>query len=101
MEKLEHDLDILIDKLSNSDSFKNDLETLQSVYPFNKFEYIISFLLAKKILSLDEYLELRNNYIDRNLYLYLFEMAPRTFGDTWGLGHLMSIEPLLKRPNKK
>jgi hypothetical protein len=25
-------------------------------------------------------------------------MAPRTFGDTWGLSHLMSIEPCLKRP---
>lgn len=101
MEKLEHDLDKLIDKLGNSENFKRDLGALQSVYPFSKFEYIISFLLAKKILSLDEYLELRNNYIDRNLYLYLFEMAPRTFGDTWGLGHLMSVEPLLKRPNKK
>jgi hypothetical protein len=101
MEMLEHDLDKLIGKLSSSGNFKHDLETLQSVYPFNKYEYIISFLLAKNILSLNEYLELRNNYIDRNLYLYLFEMAPRTFGDTWGLSHLMSIEPLLKRPNKK
>jgi hypothetical protein len=30
--------------------------------------------------------------------LYLFGMAPRTFGDTWGLSHLISLEPCLKRP---
>lgn len=36
------------------------------------------------------------------LYLYLFEMAPRTFGDTWGLNHIRSIkpEPEFKRPSK-
>jgi len=101
MEILEYELEILIKKLSNSNNFQNELDHLQCIYPFNKYEYIISVLLAKKILSLPMYLDLRSNYIDRNLYLYLFEMAPRTFGDTWGLSHLMSIEPCLKRPNKK
>jgi len=101
MEILENELENLIGKLNNSNDFRNELENLQSVYPFNKYEYIISVLLAKNILSLPMYLELRNNYIDRNLYLYLFEMAPRTFGDTWGLSHLMSLEPCLQRPNKK
>jgi hypothetical protein len=87
--------------LSDEKNFKQELEELQSVFPFNKYEYIISVLLAKNILSLSDYFDLRNNYIDRNLYLYLFEMAPRTFGDTWGLSHLLSLEPCLKRPNKK
>jgi len=101
MEILEQELSKLIEKLSNSEDFKVKLENLQSVYPFNRYEYIISNLLANNVLSLPMYIDLRNNYIDRNLYLYLFEMAPRTFGDTWGLSHLLSIEPCLKRPNKK
>ena len=50
--------------------------------------------------SSEEYLNIRNEYIDRNLYLYLFEMAPRTFGDTWGLSHVCSIEPEFKRHSK-
>ena len=101
MEILEYEIDLLIEKLKNSKSFRVELEDLQSVYPFNKYEYIISVLLANKILSLDMYFDLRNNYINRNLYLYLFEMAPRTFGDTWGLSHLIAVEPSLKRPDKK
>jgi hypothetical protein len=76
--------------LSDEKNFKQELEELQSVFPFNKYEYIISVLPAKNILSLSDYFDLRNNYIDRNLYLYLFEMAPRTFGGTWGLSHLLS-----------
>jgi len=95
MEVLEYELDLLIEKLDEP------LDNLQSIYPFNRYEYIISVLLAKKILSLQAYLDLRSRYIDRNRYLNLFEMAPRTFGDTWGLDHLMSIEPCLKRPNKR
>jgi hypothetical protein len=101
MEILEQELKSLIKKLSNSKNFLDELEHLKSVYPFNKYEYIISILLANKVLSFPTYLDLRNDYIDRNLYLYLFEMAPRTFGDTWGLSQLMLIEPDLKRPNKK
>ena len=101
METLEHELALLIEKLREAKNFRDELENLQSVYPFNKYEYIISVLLTNKILSWSAYLDLRNNYIDRNLYLCLFEMAPRTFGDTWGLSHLMSVEPCLKRPNKK
>jgi hypothetical protein len=53
-----------------------------SVYPFNEYEYLISHLLARDVLSLDQYLELRDNYIARNMYLYIFEIsAPRGFGE--------------------
>lgn len=32
------------------------LEELYSVYPFNKFEYVISHLIAENIISLNQYL---------------------------------------------
>lgn len=41
------------------------------------------------VISLDEYLEMRAEYLQRNKYLHLFELAPRTFGETWGQNHLM------------
>ena len=65
------------------------LDKLYTVYPFNKFEYTISHLIAKEIITLDEYLEMRAEYLQRNKYLHLFELAPRTFGETWGQQHLM------------
>jgi len=102
METLEQELDLLINKLSDVNGFRRKLDEIISVYPFNKYEYIISALLSKNILSSKEYLELRDDYINRNLYLYVFEIsAPRGFGDTWAFSHLLSVEPELKRPNNK
>ena len=102
MEQLDNQLDNLIERLENTIDFRNDLEKLNSVYPFSKYEYIISTLLSNKKLTFDEYLDIRNEYLDRNLYLSVFEIsAPRGFGDTWAFGHLLSTEPALKRPSKK
>lgn len=78
----------------------NYLETLYAVYPFNKFEYIISHLLSEQVISLDTYLEIRQSYISRNKYLHLFELAPRTFGETWGQKYLMEHIPELEVPTK-
>lgn len=44
------------EKMQLSDSV---LDKLYAVYPFNKFEYTISHLIAKGIITLDDYLEMR------------------------------------------
>lgn len=76
------------------------LEKLYSVYPFNKFEYIISHLIAENAITLNDYLEIRNNYLNRNKYLHIFEItAPRTFGETWAQQHLNILIPELKHPS--
>ena len=102
MEKLKAELDKLISELQNAEEFKSRLETLISVYPFNEYEYIISTLLGAKVLSLDGYYELRDAYIARNLYLYVFEIsAPRGFGETWAQGQLKSLVPAVCKPSRK
>jgi hypothetical protein len=102
MDTLEKELDLLIAKLGNANDFRKTLYGISSIYPFSKYEYIISALLSKDILTFEEYLELRDSYINRNLFLHVFEItAPRGFGDTWAFSHLLSVEPELKRPNKK
>lgn len=78
------------------------LDDLYSVYPFNKFEYVISHLIATQTISLQEYLDIRNAYLERNKYLYVFEItAPRTFGETWAQRHLNEVVPELKIPSTK
>ena len=102
MEKLRQELDRFIDHLEDAKDFRARLKDLVSVYPFNEYEYIISTLLGRGKLTLDGYTELRDAYIDRNLYLYIFEIsAPRGFGDRWALGHLKELVPAFKRPSKK
>lgn len=102
MEKLKADLDKLIDKLDNPSDFRESLENLISVYPFNEYEYIISTLLGAGILTRNDYYELRDEYIARNMYLYIFEIgAPRGFGERWAQGHLKELVPDLQKPSKK
>ena len=86
------------EKLHLSDSV---LDKLYAVYPFNKFEYTISHLIAKTVISLEEYLEMRAEYLQRNKYLHLFELAPRTFGETWGQTHLMELVQEFMIPTKR
>jgi hypothetical protein len=102
VEKLKAQLDELLNRLGNASAVRAKLEDLVSVYPFSDYEYIISHLLAADKLSIEEYYQLRNDYLDRNLYLYLFEIsAPRGFGEIWAQGHLKELAPNLIRPNKK
>lgn len=102
MEVLEMELNNLIEKLKDKETFKNQLESLNSIYPFSKYEYIISKLLSKKVLSYEEYIDLRDEYIERNLFLYVFELTgPRSFGDTWAFSHLKTVEPLLEQASRK
>ena len=85
-------------KYDLSDDF---LSHLYSVFPFNRFEYVISHLIANDIIDLDQYFEIRNSYLERNKYLYIFEItAPRTFGETWAQRHLNELVPELQRPSK-
>jgi hypothetical protein len=102
MEHLQQELDRLLATLPDADQIRGLLESLASVYPFNEYEFIISHLLAGSVLSLDQYLELRDNYIARNMYLYVFEIsAPRTFGEAWAQGHLKELVPELVKSTKK
>ena len=88
--------------LPNEEDIREKLDTLVSVYPFNEYEYIISHLLAADVLTLEGYVELRDDYISRNLYLYIFEIsAPRTFGESWAQGHLKGLVPSLRKPSRK
>jgi hypothetical protein len=102
MEHLQEELDALLAQLPNEQEVHERLDSLVSVYPFNEYEYVISNLLAMDVLTLDGYHELRDNYIARNLYLYVFEIsAPRTFGEAWAQGHLKELVPALQKPSRK
>jgi len=102
MEKLKKQLEALITEIEDSEAIYERLENLISVYPFNEYEYMISTLLGREKLSLDDYYALRDEYVERNMYLYIFEIsAPRGFGETWAQGHLKEFVPELEKPSKK
>ncbi len=102
MEKLKQELEQLIKTLPNEEALRAKLESLVSVYPFNDYEYMISALLGADKLTFEDYLELRDSYISRNRFLYIFEIsAPTGFGKTWAEGHLSELVPDMQKPSKK
>ena len=104
MEILKKNLEKLIERLSSKQrkGLRNRLNNLSSVYPFNECEYVISSLLGSGKITLDDYLKIRDEYIARNMYLYIFEIsAPRGFGEQWAQGHLKELVPALIKPTKK
>lgn len=104
MEDLKQHLLRLFESLEAKDrnEIKQRLDDLVSVYPFNEYEFLISTLMGHGKLTTDDYYELRDDYIARNLYLYVFEIsAPRGFGEAWAQGHLKGLVPDLEKPTKK
>ena len=88
-------------QLPNENEFRIRLESLQSVFPFNEYEYIISTLLGFNTLTLEHYYDLRDAYIERNCFLYVFDLTSRRFGDTWAYGQLKSIIPEIRKPSRE
>ncbi|MDP3114563.1 MAG: hypothetical protein Q8M98_07275 [Candidatus Cloacimonadaceae bacterium] len=103
MEQLEKYLNEQISELSESAHYDilNRLENLVSVYPFNQYEFIIATLMGLDKITIDDYYSLRDDYIERNMFLYIFEIsAPRGFGEVWAHGHLKELVPRLQKPSR-
>ena len=77
------------------------LESLISVFPFNQYEYMLSFLMDRGVISFTEYEELRNRYVSDNPYLELFNLAPRIFGQIWGEAHLRDSDSRFVKPTRE
>ena len=107
METLQNELYNLLHELYEKSDGKCDfteefLNNLDFVYPFNKIEFIFSHLIAYNVITLHQYLLMREAYLARNKYLHVFEItAPRTFGENWAQNHLNKLVPELRRPSKE
>ena len=101
-EELRSYLEHLIGALesANQELLRVRLESLVSAFPFNEYEYIITFLVDRHVISFSEYEELRNNYVSANRYLDLFSLAPRVFGQIWGEKHVMDLDKRFQKPDK-
>lgn len=100
MKELRNQLDLLL-KQSGGD--KNTIEGIKNekaVFPFSTEGKMLAYLLATQTIDYEKYTELQNEYAKRNQYLDLFDMAPRTFGETWGENHILEIFPEFVKATK-
>lgn len=100
---LDKKLSVWIKNLPTEDrkSLLARLSSLKSVFPFNEYEYRLMYLLNKKVISFNEYENLRSIYVNTNPYLNLYSISPRVFGDIWAREHLMDIDSRLNIPSKE
>ncbi len=98
MKELRQQLDILL-KQAGSD--KNVFEHEEAPYPFGDEERNIAYLLSSNKMTYEQYLQLKKGYIERNKNLPLFDMAPRTFGETWGETHILTLFPEFDKATKE
>ena len=76
------------------------LRGLISAYPFNEYEYTLTFLLDKGILSFAQYEILREEYVSSNRYMELYGLAPRIFGGIWAEQHIQDLDQRFHKPSK-
>jgi len=102
LQELRAHLDQMIGSLKREDKrlLRTRLESLASVFPFNEYEYILTFLIDRGVIGFREYEKLRRNYVSANRYLDLFGLAPRIFGQVWGEKHLMGLDSRFRKPDR-
>jgi hypothetical protein len=100
--ELDSYLSHLLDSLKQEDRelLKVRLEGLTSVFPFNQYEYILTFLVSRQVIAFPDYEALRENYVSANKYLDLYGLAPRILGQVWGEKHLMDLDRRFQKPNR-
>lgn len=106
MEKLKETLDELFQKWQEKDPqgaarFATGGQEGEIIYPFNPIERTFAHLLEAQVLDITQYETIRRAYLERNKYLNLYELAPRTFGETWGQKHIQEIVPQTCLPSKQ
>ena len=70
-------------------------------FPFSTESRMLAYMLSLGVLSYEQYERISREYSKRNRFLELFELAPRTFGETWGEKHLLSLFPEFEKATKE
>lgn len=101
MKELRTEIDKLMKKTNGkAETIRSILEE-KSLYPFSQEGALLAYFLSIGELTFDTYSRLNSEYCKRNQYLHLYDMAPRTYGQTWGEQHIRSLFPELVKATKK
>ena len=97
MSDLQNKIDLII-KSTNADlNIIESIKADKTVAPFSTESRLLAYLQSINAISYGEYENLYQAYAEQtkktNKYLSLFDMAPRTFGQTWGEKHILSLFP--------
>ena len=69
-------------------------------FPFSRESDVLTYMLSVGYITYQDYVNIIDDYNNRNRYLDLYEMAPRTFGETWGEQHIRNLFPEFVKATK-
>jgi len=89
-------------KLTNKlkDELSEKVKLSVEAKPFNQYELKLTFLQENNIISFTTYEEIRKKYISSNIYLNLYGLAPRVFGQVWGESHILEKNKRFNKAHK-
>lgn len=101
MKELQFELQKMRQKTKGNPTIIETIESDKTLFPFNLENKLLAYYLSIGELTYDNYLKLNYEYCERNKYLDLFDMAPRTYGQTWGEQHIRSLFPQFIKATKE
>lgn len=101
MKELTLELNKLLKNTNGSLDIIEAIQNEKAIFPFTNENRLLAYFLSIGEISYDTYLRLDNEYCKRNKYLYLFDMSPRTYGQTWGEQHIRSLFPEFVKATKE
>ena len=101
MKELHQELERLLRHSNGEEAIFKAIKEEPSVFPFSREGRAMAYLLSINAITYETYLQLFHDYTKRNQYLSLFEMAPRTFGETWGEKHILALFPQFMKATKE
>jgi len=101
MKELMIELAELRKKTKGNTNIIKSIEKEKALYPFSVENRLLAYYLAIGEITYERYSQLNAEYCERNKYLDLFDMAPRTYGQTWGEQHVRTLFPQFVKATKE
>lgn len=101
MKELALELNKLIENTNGDLKIIEAIKNEESLFPFSVESGLLAYFLSIGELSFEKYSRLNTEYRKRNKYLDLFDLAPRTYGETWGEKHIRSLFPEFIKATKE
>lgn len=101
MKQLQQELDLLLKQSGVDAQIIESIKQEKPVFPFSTEGRMLAYLLSTGTIDYNKYLDMQTTYAQRNQYIDLFDMAPRTFGETWGEKHILNLFPEFLKATKE
>lgn len=101
MKELITELERLQNNTNGDINVIKDIESRKALFPFSVENRLLAYYLSIGEITYEKYSKLDSEYCERNKYLDLFDMAPRTYGQTWGEQHIRTLFPQFIKATKK